>query len=327
MSTWGSAIGIIPLVLAVVLAPFAAESQGPAARIGLLAPAEEPRFSQIASGLKQGLREQGYREDTIHVVEGRTQRGDQAGVQATVQRLAEQRVALLFVVGSALVRPARDTVPQLPIVFVTPGDPVAAGLVASLARPGANMTGMTFEYPELSGKRLELLHELAPRVRRVLILYDSRDASPRQGAAAARAAATTLGITLVEREVRSAEEIARALKGLDEADALLGIPGGVTSGHHETMIAAANSKRLPSVFYTRTQSTRDALLTYGASDIDVAREAARMVDKILKGANAGDLPVERPTRLPLVINLRVAKALGLTVPPALLLRADQVIAD
>ena len=322
-SSWASAIGIIPFVVAIVLAPLAAESQGPAARIGLLAPAEEPRFSQIASGLKQGLREQGYREDTIHVIEGRTQRGDQAGVQATVQRLTEQRVAVLFIVGSALVRPARDAVPQLPIVFVTPGDPVASGLVASLARPGRNMTAMTFEYPELSGKRLELLRELAPRVRRVLILYDSRDASPRQGAAAARAAATTLGITLVEREVRSAEEIARALKGLDEADALLGIPGGVTSGHYDTMIAAANSKGLPSVFYTRTRGTRDALLTYGASDVDVAREAARVVAKILKGANAGDLPVERPTRLQLVINLKIAKALGLTVPPALLLRAER----
>ena len=318
---------VIPflLALAIVLAPRAAESQSPAARIGLVGPAEEPRFSEIASGLKQGLREQGYREDTIHVAEGRARRGDDAGARATVQALAGQRVTVLFVVGSALVRLARETVPQLPIVFITPGDPVASGLVASLARPGGNMTGMTFEYPELSGKRLELLRELAPRVRRVLALYDSRDASPRQGVAAARAAATALGITLVEREVRNAEEITRGLKGLDEADALLGIPGGVTSDHYETMIGAANSKRLPSIFHTRTRSTRNAVLTYGASDVDVARQAARVLDKILKGANAGDLPVERPTRLALVINLKTAKALGLTVPPALLLRADQIL--
>lgn len=318
---------VIPflLALAIVLTPRAAESQSTAARVGLLGPAEEPRFSEIASGLKQGLREQGYRENTIHVVEGRTRRGDEAGARAAVHALAGQRVTVLFVVGSALVRLARETAPQLPIVFVTPGDPVAAGLVASLARPGGNMTAMTFEYPELSGKRLELLRELAPRVRRVLTLYDARDASSRQGAAAARAAATALRITLMEREVRNAEEITRGLKGLDEADALLGIPGGVTSGHYETMIGAANSKRLPSIFHTRTRSTRDALLTYGANDVDVAREAARVLDKILKGANAGDLPVERPTRLPLVINLKTAKALGLTVPPALLLRADQIL--
>jgi putative ABC transport system substrate-binding protein len=264
-------------------------------------------------------------DNSIQLIEGRTHRGDEAGVRAQVQAVVEQRVAVLFVIGSALVRPARETAPQLPIMFVTPGDPVAAGLVASLARPGGNMTAMTFEYQELSGKRLELLRELAPSVKRVLTLYDSRDASPRQGVAAARTAATALGMTLLEREVRSADDITRGLKELDEADALLGIPGGITSGYHEKMIAAANSKRLPSIFYSRTRRTRDAPLTYGASDVDVARDAARVVDKILKGANAGDLPVERPTRLPLVINLKAVKALGLTVPASILLRADEVI--
>jgi putative ABC transport system substrate-binding protein len=313
------------VTLGLLAAPLAAEAQSPAARIGLLGPAEEPRFSEIASGLKQGLREQGYRDDAIHVVEGRTRRGDEAGARATVQALAGQGVAVLFVVGSALVQLARETVPRLPIVFVTPGDPVAAGLVASLARPGGNMTAMTFEYPELSGKRLELLRELAARVRRVLALYDPRDASPRQGVAAARVAATALGIHLVEREVRNAGEISRGLEALDEADALLGIPGGVTSDHYETMIGAAFSKRRPSIFHTRTRSTRDALLTYGASDVDIARQAARILDRILKGANAGDLPVERPTRFMLAINLKTAKALGLTIPPSLLQRADQVI--
>lgn len=313
------------LVLATALAPPAATSQGVVARIGLLGPAEEPRFSEIAAGLKLGLREQGYPEDAIHIVAGRTRRGDAENVRATVQALAGQRVAVFFVLGSALVRLARETVPELPIVFITPGDPVAAGLVASLGRPGGNMTAMTFEYPELSGKRLELLRELAPRAQRVLALYDSRDASPQQGVAAARAAAIALGITLVAREVRNAEEIARGLKGLDAVDALLGIPGGVTSGHYETMIRAANSKRLPSIFHTRTRSTRDALLTYGASDVDVARQAARLLDKILKGANAGDLPVERPATLTLVISRKIAKAVGLTVPTGLLLRADRIL--
>jgi putative ABC transport system substrate-binding protein len=319
--------GIVPvlLALAIVLVPPAAGSQSATARIGLVAPDEEPRFSEIASGLKQGLREHGYRDDTIDIVTSRTRRGDDAGARAVVRALVAQRATVLFVVGSTLARAARDAAPQLPIVFVTPGDPVAAGLVASLARPGGNMTGLTFEYPELSGKRLELLREVAPNARRVLALYDARDASPRQGVAAARAAASTLGLTLVDRDVRDADGITRALKGLDDIDALLGVPGGVISGHYEAMIRAANAKRLPTVFYARTPSTRDALLTYGASDIEVARQAARVVDKILKGANAGDLPVERPTKLTLVINLKTAKALGLTVPAALLLRADQVL--
>ncbi len=311
-------------VLAIDAAPVV-ESQSPAARIGLLGPADGPRFSEIALGLKRGLREQGYPEDTIHVIEGRTPRADEAGARATVQALVGQGVSVLFVIGSALARLAREIAPNLPIVFVTPGDPVAAGLVASFARPGRNMTALIFEYPELSGKRLELLRELAPRVGRVLVLYDSRDASPRQGVSAARAAATVLGLTLIEREVKNAEEIARGLQSLDEADALLGIPGGVTSGHYERMIEAANAKRLPSIFHTRTPSTRRALLTYGASDVDVAQQAARTLAKVLKGANAGDLPLERPTKFTLAINVKTAKALGLTISPALLLRADQVL--
>jgi putative ABC transport system substrate-binding protein len=320
-----SAVISLLFALAILVAPRVAESQSPAPRIGLFGPADEPRFSQIALGLKRGLREHGYLEDTIHVVEGRTRRADEAGARATVEALVGQRVTVLFVIGSVLARLARETAPQLPIVFITPGDPVAAGLAASFARPGRNMTAMMFEYPELSGKRLELLREAAPRVMRVLVLYDSHDASPRQGITAARAAATALGLTLIEREVRNAEEITRGLKSLDEADALLGIPGGATSGHYQRMIEAANAKRLPSVFHTYAQSTRNALLTYGASDVDVARQAARTLDRILKGANAGDLPVERPTRLTLGINVKAATALGLTVPPALLLRADQVL--
>lgn len=313
------------LALALVLAPDAAESQSRAARIGILGPAEEPRFSEILSGLKQGFRDQGYAPDTIDIVEGRVRRGDEAAARATAQALATQRVTVMFVVGSVLARLARETVPQIPVVFVTPGDPVAAGLVASFARPGGNTTAMVFEYPELSGKRLELLREVAPQAQRVVALYDSRDASPRQAAAAARSAATALGITFVQHDVRNADEIARALKDLRETDVLLGIPGGVTTGHYEAMIRTANSRRVPSIFHTQSESTRDAVMTYGASEVDVARQAARILDKILKGANAGDLPVERPTKLTLVINLRIANALGLAIPPTLLLRADQVI--
>ena len=321
-----SPVAIFFLVaFAIILALQSAWSQSLTARVGLLGPAEEPRFSEIASGVKQGFRELGYRDDAIRIVEGRTPRGDEAGARATIQAIAGQHVTVLFVIGSALVRPARKIVPQLPIVFITPGDPVEAGLVASFARPGGNVTAMTFEYPELSAKRLQLLQDLVPQVRRVLTLYDARDASPRQGVAAARAGATALGITLVEREVRNAEEIARGLKDLGKIDALLGIPGGITSDHYQKMVEAANSKRIPSIFHTRTRSTRDAVLTYGASDVDVARQAARLLDKILKGANAGDLPVERPTRLTLTINLKIARSLGLTVPSVLLVQANEII--
>jgi putative ABC transport system substrate-binding protein len=318
---------VLSLLFAVALAitPGAAVSQNPAPRVGVLGPDEQPRFSEIVSGLKHGLREQGYPDGAVDIVQARTSRGDDASARDAVGRLTEQRPSALFVIGSNLARVARDAAPALPIVFITPGDPVEAGLLSSLARPGRNMTALTFEYPELSAKRLELLRELGPRIRRVLVLYDPRDASPRQGAAAARAASRELGFSLVEVQVRNARDIAEGLKRLDDADALLGIPGGITSSHYEAMIGAANSRQRPAILFTHSPSTRDALLSYGASDVEVARQAARALVKIFKGANAGDLAVERPAKLTLVVNLKTAKALGITVPPALLVRADEVI--
>jgi putative ABC transport system substrate-binding protein len=313
------------LALALLAAPVAAGAQSRQARIGLLGPSDEPRFTEIAAGLTRGLHEQGYDPATAQLLRNRVGRGDMAGARAAVEKLVQERADVLFVIGSVLTRLAREVAPTLPIVFITPGDPVAGGVVVSLARPGRNMTGLTFEYPELSGKRLELLKELVPTIRRVLVLYDPRDTSPRQGVAAAREAAPRLGLSLVEREVRTLEEIARGLDRLAEADALLEIPGGLPSGHVAAIIRAAHARRIPTIFHTSTENTKDTLVSYGASDADTAQEAARLVAKILRGANAGDLPVERPTRIRLVINLRTAKALGLTIPPAVLARADEVI--
>jgi len=312
------------LVISLALGGAVAEAQAPSTRIGILGP-QEPRFDEVAAGLKQGLRDHGHSDRTLEILEAQVVRGDQAGTRTAVAGFLRQRTTVLFVIGSELARQARAVSPDLPIVFVTPGDPVAAGLVSSLARPGGNTTAMTFEYPELAGKRLELLKELAPGVRRVLVLYDPRDASPRQGVTAARAGAAKLGITLIEREARSREDIGRGLNALREAEALLVIPGGLPSGSYEEMIRAANDRKLPTMFHARTKATTEALASYGASDVEVARQAARLIDKIVKGAKAGDLPVERPTKLDLVINLKIAKALGLTLPQSVLVRADRVI--
>lgn len=307
------------------LASLSAFAQGAPARVGLLGPDEQPRFANIAAGLRQGLREQGHADSAIDIIEARVERGRAGDAKQVVERLAAQRVAVLFVIGSSLAQLARDSAPGLPIVFITPGDPVAAGMLASFARPGRDMTALMFEYPELSAKRLELLRELAPTIRSVLVIYDPRDPSPRQGAAAAREAARALGVRLTEVQVRNRQEISAGLERVGEADALLGIPGGITSAHYEAMIRAANSKQRPTILFTHSPSTREALLSYGASDVDVARQAARALGKILQGANAGDLAVERPSKLTLVINLKTAKMLGITVPPAVLLRADHLI--
>jgi putative ABC transport system substrate-binding protein len=295
------------------------------AQIGVLGAPEEPRFSELVAGLKRGLRELGYSEQTIEIVEGRLSRDDRANERAVVERMIQQRIRLLFAIGSRLVTLIRQVSADLPIVFITPGDPVASGLVMSLARPGGNTTGMTFEYPELSGKRLELLTELAPKVRRVLVMYDPRDDSPKQGVEAARDAAPKLGIALVQRETRTSQEITQALKALSDVDAFLAIPGGQPTAHYKEVIQAANAKRRPTIFHARTGSTEDALASYGANDSDIARQAARVVDKILKGSKAGEIPVERPTKLLFIINLKTAKQIGLTIPPNVLARADRVI--
>lgn len=322
---YNSKFKIATLVLAALTFVHLAGAQVQPARIGVLGPAEEPRFSELATGLKQGLRDHGYSEKAVEFLEGRVKRGDQAGARAVVEGLIRQRADVLFVIGSELTRSARQVSLEIPILFITPGDPVASGLVSSLARPGGNTTAMTFEYPELAGKRLELLKEMNPRIRRVLILYDPRDSSPRQSVTAARETAPKLGMTLVQRETRSREEITRALVALSEVDALLAVPGGLTSGHYQDIIRAANAKRLPTMFHARSKSTEEALASYGASDAEIARQAARLVDKILKGTKAGEIPVERPIKLELIVNLKTAKQIGLTIPPNLLARADKVI--
>ena len=318
---------IVPWLLATVLlnaVPFGGAQAQPA-RIGILGPAEEPRFSEILGGLKQGLSDHGYSAQALEILEGRVIRGDARSARAAVEQFMRREARVLFVIGSELTRLARQVSAEIPIIFVTPGDPVASGLVSSLARPGGNTTAMTFEYPELSGKRLELLKEIVPRAQRILILYDPRDASPMQGVGAAREAAPKLGVTLLEREARSREEITKALEATGRADALLAIPGGFPSGHYEQIIRAASAKRLATMFPARAGSTMEALASYGANDSEIARQAARLVDKILKGANAGDIPVERPRKLEFVINLKTAKQIGLTIPPNVLARADRVI--
>jgi putative tryptophan/tyrosine transport system substrate-binding protein len=246
-------------------------------------------------------------------------------VRIALEKFTEQRVKVLFAIGSKMVKLARKVSSDLPIVYITPGDPVKHGLVASLSHPGGNTTAMTFEHPELAGKRLEILMQLLPRVRRVLILYDPRDGSPRRGAKAARQAASNLGLTLLEREARISEDITRGLQDLGEADAFLSVPGGLPTGYYKEIINAANAKKVPTIFHASTGSTKKALISYGTSDADIARQAARHVAKILKGTKAGDLPVERPTNLDLVINLRTAKQLGITIPPSIRYRADKVI--
>jgi putative ABC transport system substrate-binding protein len=295
------------------------------ARIGIVGAPEEPRFSELVGGLKKGLGELGYAGQALTVFEKKVARADEKAAKSIIEGLLRQKPQVLFLIGSRLLKPVREASADIPVVFITPGDPVSAGLVTSLAHPGGNTTAVTFEYPELSGKRLEVLKEIAPSIRRVLALYDPKDPSPKQGMLAARQAAPNLGLTLIEREASRREQMLRGLEALQEADAYLSIPGGFPTGAYDEITRATKAKRIPSMFHARTGSTMDALASYGVNDAQVAYEAARLLDKIVSGAKAGDLPVMRPTKLKLVINLKTAKQIGLTIPPNVLARADRVI--
>ncbi len=295
------------------------------ARIAVIGAPEEPRFSELVGGLRKGLAELGYAAPSLIVQEVKMARAEEKNARAVVENLLRWKAQVLFLIGSRLLKPVRQVSTEVPVVFITPGDPVDAGLVLSLARPGGNTTAMTFEYPELSGKRLELIKEILPKARRVLAIFDPRDPSPRQGIAAARQAAPGLGITLIEREARGREELLQSLEAMAEADAYLSIPGGFPTGYYDEIIRLINSKRIASIFHARTGSTMGALASYGSSDAQISHDAARLVDKILKGANAGEIPIERPTKLEFVFNLKTAKQIGLTIPPNVLVRADKVI--
>jgi putative ABC transport system substrate-binding protein len=310
------------LTLGTLQVPLAADAQqaGKIYHIGYLTAA-----GGVEQSFRDAMRQLGYLEGQSIVIEGRFAEWKLERLPDLAAELVGLKVDVIVTITTPAAQAAKNATATIPIVMAGSADPVKLGLVASLAHPGGNTTAMTFEYPELAGKRLELLKELAPGMRRVLVLYDPRDASPRQGVTAAREAAPKLGFTLVERETRSLEEIRRALDALGEADALLAIPGGLPSGHSEEMIRAANKRKRPTMFHARTKTTTEALASYGASDVAIARQAARLIDKILKGAKAGDLPVERPTKLDLVINLKIANALGLTIPQSVLIRADEVI--
>ena len=293
--------------------------------IGFVAPDEEPRYTNLLQGLRQGLQTAGPAARDVTIIEHRIRRGDSAAARSAAESLRAKGARVAFVVGTELTGSVRSVTKELPIVFITPGNPVRPGLAASLARPGNNLTGMTFEFPELTAKRLEMLKEVRPGARRVGVVYDPRDGSPRLGFAAAKDAAGRLGMQLIELEVESLRGSGDPAARAGKLDGLVLVPGGAILTVAETAIKLAAALRIVSVVWARSEATREAVLSYGVSDVDIARDAARLVARVLDGHSAGDLPIEQPTKFELVVNMKTAKALGLTIPQSILVRADRVI--
>ena len=315
-------------------APLDVEAQQPAKvpRIGFLITGspESPETRVVLDAFRQGLRERGYVEGQNIVVEYRAAEGKIERFLGLVTELVRLKVDLIVAGNTAAARAAQQATSIIPIVAPTMGDPVGDGLVASLARPGGNITGLTFLGPELVPKRLELLKEAVPTVSRVAALWHPgffSERTTRDMLKETEAAARTLGVQLQLVGVRGPEEFDRAFSAMtrERADALIVFPGAMLFNERRRIVDLAAKHRLPSMSGAREYVDAGGLMAYGASITDLIRRGATFVDKILKGAKPADLPVEQPTKFDLVINLKTAKALGLTIPRSLLLSADQVI--
>jgi len=281
----------------------------------------------MTDNLRQGLRELGWVEDQSFVVVKRVWGGRTERFPEIIADLIQLKVDIIVSSSTPAVRAAKESTRTIPIVMAGLTDPVGAGLISSLARPGGNITGFTNIFTELSAKRLELLKEAAPRISRVAVVWNPTHPGQAIAWQLTQQAAPAHGVVLFSTEVRRPEDFAPAFTAIvaERAEALLVLPDPLTSFHRQQTAEFALRQRLPSMYAASYWVEAGGLLSYGASFSELYRRAAVYVDKILKGAQPADLPVEQPTKFELLINLKTAKALGLIIPPSLLLRADQVV--
>ncbi len=325
---------ILALALGLLAAPLAAQAQTAAkgARIGFLTTGsvKTPETQVMLNTFQRELRERGYVEGQNILIEYRAADGKIERLPPLASELARLKVDLIVAMATPAARAAQHATSTIPIIAVAMGDPVGDGLIASLARPGANITGNTFLGPELVPKRLELLREALPSISRVAALWQPGAYGERTMTGMlkeAETAARTLSMHLQLVGVRGPDEFDRAFStmGRERVDALIMLPSPMLFSQRRRIVALAAKYRLPTIYNNRESVQLGGLIAYGTSLDDLYRRAAVYVDKILKGAKPADLPVEQPTQFDLVINLKTAKALGLTIPPSLLLRADEVI--
>jgi putative tryptophan/tyrosine transport system substrate-binding protein len=296
-------------------------------RIGYLTGASPSSMSARTEAFRQGLRELGYVEGKNIVIEWRFAEGKLDRLPALAAELVRLKVDVIVSGGPGATRPAKEATNTIPVVMTFDSDPVGNGFVGSLARPGSNITGLATLAPELSGKQLELLKEIVPKLSRVAVLGSSTNPGNAQTLKETELAAGALGVRLQHLDIRSPTDIKPAFREASKghANALLVLGSPVLASQPTQFADLAVKSRLPAI-YNRSEFVKDGgLMSYGADLADSHRRVATYVDKILKGAKPADLPVEQPTKFELVINLKAAKQIGLTIPPNVLARADKVI--
>jgi putative tryptophan/tyrosine transport system substrate-binding protein len=304
-----------------------AQQLGKVPRIAFLSNNRIAAVSSWNEAFRQGLREFGYVEGKTIVLEWRFAEGKPDRLPTLAAELVRLKVDVIVSGGSTATGPAKEATSTIPIMKSQDNDPVGNGFVASLARPGGNITGLATLRSELSGKRLELLKEIVPKLSRVAILGSSTNPGNAELLKETELAAGAFGVKLQYLDVRGAIDLETAFReaGTGRADAILVLAGPVFSIRRTEVIQLAIKSRLPAIYDRRDFSEAGGLMTYGVSVADLDRRAATYVDKILKGAKPADLPVEQPTKFEFIINLKTAKQIGLTIPPNVLARADRVI--
>ena len=323
-----SGLAALAVSRAIVFKPQSAYAQQPTSprRLGVLLVLLSPE-SKEAQAFRQGLRDAGYAEGHEVVIEWRSAGGDYARVPALVADLVQRKVEVIVVISTVAAQAAKRATSAIPIVMAVVADPVGSGLVANLAHPGGNVTGLSTMTSELSAKRLQLLKEAVPGVTRVAVLWNPATPFHTKVVEDLKAVAPSLSIDLKFVSARTPEEFGPAFSAVSRAhaQALYVIDDPLFITHRTTLLKLAAKARLPVISGEKPFADAGGLISYGTNLGDLLRRSAGYVDKILKGAKPGDLPIEQPTKFELIVNLKTARALGLTIPEAVLLQADEVI--
>ncbi len=302
-----------------------AQQQEKLPRIGFLSTAAHSSLSSRLEAFRQGLRELGFIEGKNIAIEYRSAEGKPNRLPELAAELVRLKVDCIVTAGETPTRAAQQATSTVPIIMTTVGDAVVLGFIASLARPGGNITGLTTISPDLAGKRLELLKETIPKLSRAAVFsYPRSEATDLKET---EAAAQLLKVQLISLEVQNLDDLENAFRSSTKsrADAIVIGASGFFNTHQSRIVELAAKHRLPGMYIEQEFVLAGGLMTYATSIPDLYRRAATYVDKILKGAKPGDLPVEQPTKFELIINLKAAKQIGLTIPPNVLARADKVI--
>jgi putative ABC transport system substrate-binding protein len=322
-------LAIVVIVLLFIGTPLCADAQqaGPTYRIGFLGNSTAALEAHLVGPFRQGLRDLGYVDGSNTHIEYRWAEGDYKRFPALIAELINLKVDVIVTAGTPASQAVKKATSSIPLVMVAVGDPVGTGLARTLNRPGGNATGLSSIAPDMEAKRLELLRELLPGVSHVAVLSNPVNLFHIGSVKQAQHAAKALGVKLQVVDVRSTEELADAYAALvkDRPQALIVLADRVFLHNRSSIVDFALKNRLPTVVTHQELVDSGGLMSFGANYPDMHRRAAIYVDKILKGSNPGDIPIEQPTKFELVINLKTAKALGLKPPQTVLLRADRVI--